>query len=182
MSKFSTDTLRARLNAENGPAHTNRWEVDLPQISGSTPGGGSVDGGDNKALAELCTAVRIPGKTLVTLDRQLGLEPIKVASGYSFDAFSMTFYLTQTYSARKYFQAWMDLCVNPQPPYTAGFYKDYVKDVTVRQLDKLGSPIYGAKLINAYPLSINEIELNNQAMGSIGELTVTLQYSDYKIV
>jgi len=37
MSKFSTDTLRARLNAENGPAHTNRWEVDLPQISGSTP-------------------------------------------------------------------------------------------------------------------------------------------------
>lgn len=181
MSKFSTDTLRARLEAEKGPAHTNKWMVTMPTISGSSPGGGGVDGGDAQAVGELCTAVRIPGKSIVTLDRQLGLEPIKVASGYSFDALSMTFYLTQTYSARKYFQAWLDLCVEPNPPYTAGFYDNYVRDITVKQLDKLGSPVYEAKVINCFPMSVNEIELNNQASSAIGELTVTLQYSQLEV-
>lgn len=179
---FSTDTLRGRFEAEQGPAYTNRWMVEMPPISGSTPGGAAVDvSALATPLSELCTAVRIPGKSLNTLDRQLGMEPIKVASGYNVDVLSMTFYLTHTYSARKYFQGWMDLCINPTAPYTAGFYDNYVHPITVKQQDRQGNDIYSAKILNCFPLSINEIELNNQAVGAVGELTVTLQYSQLEV-
>jgi len=179
---FSTNTLRGALEGHSGPAYTNRWKLTLPPRSGSRPGGGTTQGGDNPTdVALLCTQVALPSKTLTTLDRQIGLEPIKVASGYTFGPVSMTFYLTQDYLARKYWQAWMDMCVNPTPPYTVGYRNNYIDDITIEAQDKLGATKYTVVLENAYPVTINEIEFNNQAAAAVGELTVTVEYSNYTV-
>jgi len=177
---FKPEDIRGKFEGHSGPAYTNRWKLTLPTVSGQQPGGGVTPGGDAAQDVSLfCTQVSLPSKTITTLDRQIGLEPIKVASGYTFGPVSMTFYLTQDYLARKYWQAWMDMCVNPTPPYTAGYRNSYVKDITIEALDKQNTSKYKVTLENAYPVTINEIEFNNQAAAAVGEITVTVEYSNY---
>lgn len=180
---FSTDKLRGLLDAQKGLASNNRFKVKLPSINGTPkPGGGSATfNGNTEDLSNLCTAAVIPGKQIITVDRQIGIEPIKVGVGHALPDVSLTFYLTGTYSARQYWQEWMETIVSPQPPFTAGYHADYSKQVTIEQVDKMGAKIYGVKLTKAYPTNLSEIQLNNQAQGAALELTVTLSYSNYEI-
>lgn len=180
---FSTEKLRGLLNAEKGLASNNRYRVFLPSINGTPkPGGGSASyTGNTEDLSNLCTSAVIPGKQILTVDRGIGIEQLKVGIGHSLPEVSLTFYLTGTYSAREYWQEWMETIVSPQPPFTAGFHEDYSKQVTIEQVDKMGAKVYGVKLTKAYPTGLSEIQLNNQAQGAALELTVQLSYSNYEI-
>jgi hypothetical protein len=180
---FSTDKLRALVHKQKGAASNNRFKVFMPPINGTPkPGGGAAEWkGNTEDLDLLCTQARIPGKSILTLDRQIGIEPIKVGVGHVLPEVSLTFYLTGTYSARDYFQEWIECIVSPKPPFVAGFLEDYGKQLTIEQLDKQANKVYGVKLERAYPTTINEIELNNQAQQAVLEMTVSLAYSNYTI-
>ena len=181
---FKTDDLRAFLQKENGPASASRWQVILPNISGDVkPGGGTVEwDGTINDMNLVCTAARLPGIDVITVDRQIGMIPQKVAVGKTNTPVSLTFYLTNKYTSRKYFQEWMETVVGTGAPYTAGFLNLYGKDVTIQQLDKLGQKVYEVKLQQAYPINLSEIELNNAAATAAAEFTVTLQYTTYEVV
>ena len=180
---FSTDNLRTVVHNENGLAAGNRYIVILPSLAGTQlPGGGSaVDPVDRKTLSTLCTSARIPGKNFNLLDRQIGMEPIKVANGHTFDNVALTFFLTNDYSAKKYFQEWSECIMSPEPPYLTGFHGNYAKSVTIEQQNRNAETVYRVELTKAYPISISEIELNNQAQGAALELTVTFTYSNFLI-
>jgi len=180
---FRTDALRGIIEDQGGMASNNRFRVHLPNLSGTLKADGSKaqDIGNRRELTDLCTSARIPGKNLSVLERNIGMEQIKVANGYTLGDINMTFYLTNAYSARKYFQEWMDCIVSPEPPYTAGFHSNYSKSLTVTQLDRLGDVVYSTELLKAYPTSMAEIDLNNQAQTAAIELTVSLTYSNYLV-
>ena len=179
---FSTERLR-NLFGDDGHASTNRFRVELPIIDGTEkPGGGSAStsiAGEDLNL--LCTAARLPGTQINTIDRQIGMEPKKVAVGRIVTDVSLTFYLTNTYDSRIYWQEWMDCVASPSAPFMAGYLSKYGKDVKIQQLDRLGKPVYKVKLIKAYPINLSEIEFNNQANTSSAEFTVTLAYPEYQI-
>jgi len=180
---LKTDDLRGLLNGQSGHASTNRYKVELPIVDGTAkPGGGSastsISGAD---LNLLCTAARLPGTQINTIDRQIGMEPKKIAVGRVTTDVSLTFYLTNTYSAREYWQEWMDCVASPTAPFMAGYLETYGKDVKIQQLDRLGKPVYKVKLINAYPINLSEVEFNNQANTSGAEFTVTLAYPEYEV-
>lgn len=181
---FSTDALRTLIQEQNGLASNNRFRVIFPDISGTVkPGGGvaKVDANSPRALSSLCTAARIPGKNFNLVDRAVGMEQLKVVNGFTFSDVAFTFYLTNNYSARRYFQEWTETISSPTPPYTAGFHGNYSKSVSIAQLDKLGEPVYTVELTKAYPTSISEVELNNQAQTNALELTVTMTFSNFLI-
>ena len=179
---YRTDALRGLLMSEDGLASNNRWLVILPQISGkSKVGGGACGQYNTNDLNVLCTAARFPGKQLNTIERRVGPVPSKVAVGHDGGEASFTFYLTHKYTARKYFQDWMDRVVSRQPPYDAGFFDDYKEDILVQQQDKRGSHVAITKMKDCYPVNIAEIELNNQAQQAALELTVTIAYRDYEL-
>ena len=181
---FSTDTLRATIMSQTGLASPNRYRVQLPLLSGTILANGNRINNDvtnREELGQLCTTARIPGKVLNVVDRNIGLEQVKVANGFTFSDANLSFYLTNEYSARKYFQQWMDCVVSPLPPYTAGFHGNYAKSIIIEQQDNFANVIYTVELIKAYPTSIAEIDLNNQAQTAPLELTVSLTYSNYII-
>lgn len=178
---FKTDALRAFLDTENGVASESRWKVILPQISGTPkPGGGSASNYSIEDLNLVCTSVKLPGIDVITIDRQIGMVPQKVAVGKTVNPVTLTFYLTNKYTARKYWQDWVECVVGTGAPYTAGFHADYSKQVEIIQLDKLQAPVYTVKLIDAYPVNVSEIDLTNQAATAAAEFTVTLQYTNYE--
>lgn len=173
---FSSDDFRGAMSA--GLAAPNKWRITLPNLSGTKkPEGGSYDGPEPRELNFHVTATRLPGADIQTVDRNIGTEPKKVAIAKTPQPVAITCYLDQKYLARKYFQGWMDCVTSRAEPYYAGFLKNYGKAVTIQQLDKEGSEIYTAILLEAYPISISDVEFNNQQATGAAEFTVTLSYT-----
>lgn len=181
---FSTDQLRSLVEKERGAAAPNRFRCILPRIGGTQKADGSAAQmfGTVEELNTLCTASRLPGKNFSVVDRNVGLEQIKIANGHTLGDVTLTFYLTNSYNVKKYWQEWSECVMTPVAPFTMGFHKNYAKTVEVQQLNKVGEVVYAVKLRNAFPTTFTEIELNNQAQGQALEFSVSLTYSNYEVV
>ena len=68
----------------------------------------------------------------------------------------------------------------------AGYYNNYVKDVTIHQLergnDTVADSVYSVTLVDAFPTQMELLQLNNQAQTTAMEMTVSLAYKTYKIL
>ena len=185
VTKFAPDRFRADLTVALGLATPNKYTVNFPDINGMTKPngyGGAQDWMSNSEERNVfCTAAGLPGKQINVTNRVMGGENRPVAFGHTMPEVSFTFYLTNTYNMRHYFQEWME-CVTSQDenePHSLGFYSNYTKDVRVRQYTRNGRRVYEAKLIDAFPTNISTIELNNQLQTNAHEFTVSMAYRTY---
>jgi hypothetical protein len=191
MSKYNTEKLRSLIEESNGLASPNRFSVELPDVSGMTSPNALSDviapvGMENVSI--LCTSAQMPGKQLNVMSREIGIGTKSVANGQVFTAVNLSFYLTNKYEIRKYFQHWMNCVVtqDENDAMYAGYYNNYVKDVTIHQLkrgsDLESESVYSVTLVNAFPTKMELLQLNNQAQTTAMEMTVSLAYKTYKII
>ena len=185
VSKFAPDRFRADLTVALGLSSPNRYTVDFPDINGMPKPhgyGGAKDWMSNSSERNtFCTAAGLPGKQITVTQRVLGGQNTPVAFGHTMPEVSFTWYLTNTYNMRHYFQEWME-CVtsqDPNEPHNLGYYNDYTRDVRVRQYTRDARRVYEAKLIDAFPTNISTIELNNQLQNAAHEFTVSMAYRTY---
>ena len=188
-SRFGTERIRTLFDRDGGLAAANRFQVELPNIAGMIPAStGTVSrlltpiGMENMSI--LCTTAQMPGKQVNVMSRQIGSDTRSVANGQTFTAVNLTFYLTNSYSIRKYFQYWMD-CVmsqNTNEPMVAGFYNNYVRPIKIKQMDRNDKLIFTTELIEAFPTQMELIQLNNQAQTTAVEMTVSLAYRTYTTI
>lgn len=191
ISKFAPDRFRAQFMLGLGYASANRFQVELPSIDGMRkPDKGKIKDELGEALKAfsgetrnmLCTAANLPGKEIQSSERKINNQTTQVAVGHTLPPVQLTFYLTNSYSMRKYFSNWM-FCISGNYPSGAqyvGYHSEYAKQMTVRQYTKNGRRVLGMKLIDAYPISMSTIELNNQPQTAIQELTVQIAYRTYE--
>lgn len=181
---FSTDKLRSLVDTQNGAAAPNRFKVILPRIADTLKADGTVAAqyATTEELNIMCTAASLPGKSINVVDRNVGLEQIKIATGHVFADVTLTFYLTNSYNVKKYFQEWSECIITPKAPFTVGFHGNYAKVISIYQMDKIGGEVYGVQLLNAYPTSFTEIGLNNGAQGAMSEFQVSFTFSNYEII
>ena len=190
----SIEELKNKLISKGGLAMSNQFLVELPPM-------GLTDG---RTLNVLCKDVTLPGKQIMTLDRTIGLYQEKVANGFAVEDVTMTFYLPNDYSVKKYFDTWRSriLYKEPKGHLSVGYKKDYVEDIVIRQLKKpvarfgknisffnsnfeinvdvdvLGKSIYSVKLIEAFPTSLSSIQLSSE-QDQLVEFTVQFSYTDW---
>ena len=198
MGNFNTEKLRSLIDEKGGLAAPNRFAVVLPDVTQMiSPNALSERLGpvDPEDLNLICTSAQLPGKQLNVVSREVGIGTKSVANGQVFTAINLSFYLTNRYDIRKYFQHWMNCVVSQdeKDAMFAGYYRNYVKDVTVHQLkrksdsfdnDKNGKSqaAYSVTLIDAFPTQMELVQLNNQAQSAAMEMTVSLAYKTYKIL
>ena len=187
VSKFAPDRFRATLTNGFGLASPNRFEVEFPKLDGmAKPNGGDVfDKTTSEDRNLLCTAAGMPGKQLSFTNRgaTLGMENQLVVNGHTMPEVSFSFYLTNTYGMREYFERWMQVCssTGPDEVQFAGYYKEYSqKDVKVRAYTRNGRRAYTVDLINCFPTNVGEVQFNNQRQGAAAEMTVSIAYRTYK--
>jgi hypothetical protein len=165
VGEFKTTLLK------KGMAFSNRYRVILPPIAGA-----GIQGND---LNILCKQASLPGKQILSEDVNYGLYRQKVAYGYAVDDVSLTFHMTNDYAVKKYFEAWAKLAVNTgSDNYLTqiGYKTDYANDVTIEMLDKeTEETVYTCKLYDAYPTTLNTIEISNELDGLV-EFNVQLSY------
>lgn len=185
------EELKGKLISKGGLAMSNQFLVELPSMGGT----------DGRTLNVLCKDVTLPGKQIMTLDRTIGMYQEKVANGFATEDVTMTFYVPNDYSIKKYFDTWRSkiLYKEPKGSLVVGYKKDYVEDITIRQLKKpvarfgidigpldlnldvLGKSIYSVKLIESFPTSFNAIQLSNE-QNQIIEFSVQFSYTDWVVI
>ena len=196
------DQLKSLASAKLGFARSNQFLVELPGTfsSGGIFGAlttlltsGNMGGGD---LNLLCSSATMPGKQLLTLDRRTGMQFEKVAYGYAVDDVSLSFLALNDYGTRKYFDAWRGRVLD-ETGQTVGYKRDYAKPVKIHQLRKPiknigtdigpininvglgGGSVYSVELIDAFPTTIGQVELNNELDGLV-QINVQLSYTNWQ--
>jgi hypothetical protein len=191
MSDFKVDIFRGVLAKQGGLAPSNKYRVELPPLNTLKKANSTM--GEDEAPSSsdmnyLCTTTQLPGKQLNVLSREIGIGTKSIANGQVFAPVNLTFYMTEKYEIRKYFQYWMECVVSQKvgEPMYAGYYKNYVLPVKIYQLNKGQQEsideLYGIELIDAFPTSMEMLQLNNQAQTAALEMTVSLSYKTYNIL
>ena len=203
----SVDQLKTLVNSKLGYASANQFMVTLPtdfqsrSILGTitslitNPVGALFGGGGGNELNILCNRVSLPGRQVLTTDRTIGMERQRMAYGYAVGEVSMSFYMMNDYGAKKYFDQWYALTV-PDRTGKANYKVNYAKSVKIHQLRKPlvnkslsagpfnfdislgGGSIYTVELVDAFPVTIQAIELSNDLDGLV-QLTVDLAYTNH---
>lgn len=192
------EELKGKLISKGGMAMSNQFLVELPTLRYSGEGK-AVKGMDARTLNVLCKEVNLPGKQVMSLDHTVGLFQEKIANGFAVEDVTMTFYVPNDYGPKKYFDAWRTAIVGEGKNGIVGYKNDYTHDIVIRQLKKpvarfgfdlgpldinldvLGKSIYSVKLLDAFPTSLNAIQLSSD-QNQIVEFSVQFSYTNWEVV
>ena len=195
ISPSGIDALKGVINKRGGLAKTNKFAIvmtpptntllnlDIAEhvrnaLSGSFGLGDLVN--DPRDIALLCENASLPGRQISTMDYASMQDwfTSKIPTGYLSEAVTFSFHLTGDYYIRKMFDRWQESIVSTKSRMVS-YEAEYYSDVNIQQLDQNGVPIYGIKLINAFPTTVSAIVLDNNSADATQRLTVSLSYEDY---
>ena len=93
----------------------------------------------------------------------------------------MEFIITQDFYMKTVFDNWQKLVFDVDK-YAVNFKKEFVADIMIQQVDKEKNlPLYGVKLINAFPTSISGLALSNESADTLQRLSVTFSYDKFEV-
>lgn len=174
--KFSIDIFKSQMTS--GLARGTLFEVVLPQI----PAISDIDV-TSDFLNLMCESVTLPGRDIETIkDNTFNIKGNSLSMAFTNNDINISFYVTNDWKAWNYINRWLSLSFpgirDKSTPIYVGYKNDYAKDVTIRHYDQAGSLRKQIKLINAFPTSINQIDLSNNATDII-KCTSTLMYDQW---
>ena len=194
ISPSSIDNLKATIGKRGGIAKTNRFGVFMspPQASllnidlqsiGVSLLSGTFDPksliNDPRDVALLCESCSIPGKQIQTMEHSHFRQSVKIPNSYILEDIEFSFLLTNDYYIKKMFDNWTNLIIDPVT-YKMNYKEVYQRDIVIQQLNEKNIPVYGIKLKNAYPISVQAVALDNNATDSLQKLSVTMTFEDFE--
>lgn len=167
LTSFTTDLARP-----------NRFECLM-----TVPGGVDRLGGiltDNRYLALRCEAAELPGRSFATHDQKIYGPIEKFPYQQSYNDITLTYIVDETMSIKLLFDSWMDLI---SPAYGTGNYNyeykdNYKTDITINQYDVRAQLIYSVNLMHAFPIAVNQLDLDWSSDGH-HKLAVVFAYTYY---
>jgi len=78
-------------------------------------------------------------------------------------------------SEKVFFDAWMEL-INPSSTYDFPYKRDYATEITVNQYDANGDISYSISLDDAFPVSVNQLDLDWGTIDNYHRLSVVFVY------
>ena len=165
---ISIDTFRSKLNAKEGPAPVNRYEVYIPR-------GGS-------SLSFQCEQAELPGKTMLTVEDKLYGPVRKIGYGQMFIDTTMTFICTaEGWAEKEYFDTWQNDIVDPDL-FDANYYNDYTSDILLTTYTEENITSYGIAFREAFPLNVGAVNLGWGQNNEYARLSVTFAYRKWEQV
>ena len=169
-----------------GLANPNKFKVAIafPKslgIGGSKPMPGQPDNETLQNLNLMCETVSIQGRGVQTmLDLQYGLRKEIAYNAPVYQPISLSFLCSSELKEKKLLDKWNNFIVpnNKGRGFDVAYYKDYTGTITVSLLDSDGETVkYTQTYIEAYPKTVNSIELNHSTQNSVARVTADFQYA-----
>ena len=177
MAYFSLENFKASVLGE-GLAKTNRFEVRI------IPPSGFDDAYTySKKVSLYCETASFPLLNINTKPHRI-YGPVfqrPVTSEYGGEGIPLTFHLDQKMDVKVYFENWIQNIVN-RNTYNVAYQDDYTGEIELYQLNDIEEITYGIKLIEAFPRSMNLLELNNAAQNQTHRLTVLFAYRKWELI
>ena len=164
-----------------GLARTNRWQVfiEIPEKVFSKRNLGIQKSELKDEMKIFSNSATIPGRSLATFEAYQHRRPVKLPYQRQMEDVSINFILNENYFIRKLFESWVQYPINEENN-MAKYISEYSTNVIIEQLNIQDEVIFGIKLIKAYPISFQSIELD-QSENSFETLNVTFTYFNYEI-
>jgi len=125
-------------------------------------------------------SVSFPGKNLRTTTNENAYGPsYEIAQGLTYgEEISIEFYLRNNHEERWVFNSWQDYIVSPTT-YNVEYYDNYVGSIEVYQLDEQNHRTAGIKIKNAFPKTLNAIEVSNETVSALLKHTVGFSFKEW---
>ena len=137
-------------------ARSNRFDVNIIVPPGLLQYKSQLNGG----LTLRCENANLPGRTFGTVDQKFGSNPTqKFPMHASYEDITFSFIISGDMQERTFFDIWMEF-INPTKTFDFAYKQDYSSTIIVYQYDQYDKMTYSVSLYNAYPISINQMDLD----------------------
>jgi hypothetical protein len=151
-------------------ARPNRFDVNIPIPLTLIPYVSSA-----KSLVYRCENAQLPGRTFATAEQKTYGPTEKMPYQTTYTDIDLTFIVDDDMNQKVFFDAWMNY-INPLYNYNFRYKGDYATTITVNQYDVTNQLSYSVNLYDAYPISINQMDLDWSNEG-FHKLSVTFAYT-----
>lgn len=208
---YRVDDLKSVFNKDSGLAKSNRYRVIFDGVIDTPPPKETSNpfttnntvlnnvtntflsfiGIDQSRQVEgremdiLCDSVTWPGRQILTSDRQVSMRITKHAYAFAIEELSITFILTNSWRTWNFLQDWQASSISNiqnNIGYSVNFKDDYTKQITIEHLAEDNTTKKKVRIINAFPTTLNSLELGNGNESSILRCTATFSYDNWEII
>lgn len=154
-------------------ARPSRFDVEIPIPVGLIPYRGTA-----RRMSMRCENAELPGRTIATMNQKIyGVEE-KFPYQSTFGDIALTFIVGDDMKEKLLFDAWMNW-INPTINYNLKYKADYASTLRINQYDLQNKVSYSVDLIDAYPISMNSMNLD-WSSDSHHRLIVVFAYTSWR--
>ena len=125
-----------------------------------------------------CEKAAMPERTISTFDQKIYGPVEKFPYQSTYNTAEFTFIMSDDMSEKEFFDGWMEL-INPSSTFNFKYKGDYVTDITVNQYDVTNTVSYSVNLVDAFPISVNQLDLDWSST-DYHKLTVVFAFTYWK--
>ena len=165
-------------------ARPNRFEVHIFRPLGAhssggnvtNPAAGSTNHFDTRRISLRCESITLPFRALTTQEDTNIYGPTReTATGVSYAGdIDLTFQSHGDLTDRVFFEEWQKQ-VFDETSWNLNYQKDYISEIQIYLLDMQENRVYGVVLHEAYPKTINGIDVSQDGDGII-KTTVSMAF------
>ena len=159
-----------------GLANPNKFKVEI-----TFPEKIKIDNSTSRNLSLMCESISIQGRGVQTiLDLQYGLRKEIAYNAPVYQPITLSFLCTSELKEKKLLDKWNNFIVpnNKGKGFDVAYYKDYTGTITIHLLDSDGETVkYTQTYMEAYPKTVNSIELNHSTTNAVARVTAEFQYA-----
>lgn len=181
---FNINEFRSSF-VDGEPASPANYEVNIVQI----PRIGESEERYNDAVEGIlkyrCNSCTLPGKQMLTTDR-LTYGPIrKIVTSSLYTDVRFSFIVSDNKTELIYFNRWHNSIINNElntgiQTHDVEYYDSYTGTVVITHFDKQNKVKYKISLLEAYPISVEEIPLSWDNNNEFVRVEVTMAYKIWK--
>lgn len=187
------DTIKSIIGKHGGYAPNNRFNViftpptvSLLNLNPTNILGNIINNNfswkdlisDPRDISILCKSTSFPSRNINTAEFTAQREQKKYVTGKQDGDINMVFHITNDMYMKTMFDNWMNHILSTSR-FRAKYKDEYSTDVTIQQVNKQGNPVYGVRLVNAFPTQMGELTLDNSTENGLHELSVGWSYDYY---
>ena len=154
-------------------ARTNRFDVQIPVPLTLIPYVKSA-----RNLTYRCENANLPGRTLATTEQKTYGPVEKHPYLSTYNDIDLTFIVDDDMQQKVFFDAWLNY-INPTYNYNMRYKENYATTLTINQYGVSNENTYTVSLFDAYPISINQLDLDWNGDG-YHKITVSFAYTYWK--
>jgi hypothetical protein len=156
-------------------ARPNRFDVTIPVPLALAP---LLTTGRN--LTMRCEVAQLPGRAFETTTKKMGSAPIEKFPFHTmYNEVALSFIVSGDMSEKIFFDSWMEL-INPTTDFNFQYKSNYAVDISINQYDLQNNITYSADLIEAFPIDVNQLDLDWSNVDSFHKLTVVFAYKQWQ--